>query len=474
MKKSVFVFLMTVAFAGLLSAQGYKISVRVSGWADTTVLLGSYYGKYQNVIDTAQFDKNGRAVFESTDTVGGGIYFVIMPDKKYFEFILDKDRVLNFETDTSDLIANIKTKGSEDNALFFAYQKYISEQGKIMEGLGKNLKRFKDAGQTDSVKALESKMEEINKSVTDYKLAFIKDHPKSFVSVIFSSSREPEVPDAPVLSNGRKDSLFQYKYFRAHFWDDIDLTDDRLLRTPILHSKLDQYINKVVPQIPDTLMAECDMLIERARPSKEMFKYIVWFLTHQYETSQVMGMDAVFVYLVDKVYAKDEAFWISEKVKSNILKAAEKKRPNLIGKVAPELILIDTNNRLVSLHSIPAAFTIVYFWDPECGHCAKETPKLVKYYNEVKDTLNIRIFAVCSDTSLTRWKKTLHEKKMDDFINVNGTRSAQGNFHDLYDIFSTPVVYLLDHRKRIIAKKLPVDQIGSFLEFYRRRPLFTD
>jgi peroxiredoxin len=473
--KKLFLFL-AVAFSltSTSFSQGYKINIKVMGLSDTSVYLGYYYGKFQYVTDTTRLDKTGKGVFENTDTVGGGIYFIIMPNKKYFEFILDKDRILNFETDTTDLVQNLKTKGSDDNAWFFDYQKFIGVQGKLMEKLGADFTRLKAADNKDSLKIVEEKMKAVNKEVTDYKEKFVNDHPKSFVSKVFNASREPVVPEAPILSNGRKDSLFEYKYFRAHFWDDFDLTDDRLLRTPILNNKLDQYFNKVVPQIPDTLIAEIDAVIEKSRPNKEVFKYIVWYLTHQYETSQVMGMDAVFVFLVDKVYRPGDAFWVSDNVKGKIIARADKIKPNLIGKVAPELILIDTNNRLVSLHSIVAQYTVVYFWDPECGHCAKETPKLIKYYNDVKDTLDIKIYAVCSDTSLTRWKKTIHEKKMEQFINVNGTRSAEGNFHDLYDIYSTPVVYLLDRKKRILAKRLPVDQIGPFIEFYEKRPLFTD
>ncbi len=474
MKKNIISFIVLSLLTSSVMSQGYKISVKITGLADSTIYLGYYYGKFQSVIDTVTLDKSAKGVFENKDTVGGGIYFVVLPHQKFFEFILDKDRTLYFETDTANVLQNMKSKGSEENTLWFDYQKYIGARGKEMEQLGKDLNRLKTAKNTDSVKLIEKRIDDINEEVTNYKLKFIQNHPNSFMSKVFIASKEPDLPEIPLLPNGREDSLFKYKYFRAHFWDNFDLSDDRLLRTPIFHNKLDQYINRLVPQIPDTVIKEVGMLVEKSRANKEVFKYMVWFLTHQYETSQVMGMDAVFVFLVDEVYSKGQAFWISEKVKGNIITAANKKRPNLIGKVAPELILIDTNNRLVSLHSVPATYTVVYFWDPECGHCAKETPKLVKFYSEMKDSLGLQVYAVCTDTSLTRWKKSMYEKNMQMFINVNGTRSAEGNFHDLYDIFSTPVVYILDHRKRIIAKKLPVDQIGSFISFYRQRPLFTD
>ena len=474
MKKILLFAVLSLTVLSLSLGQGYKITVKVNGLSEDTLLLGYYYGKYQYVRDTVALDKFGKGVFETKDTVGGGIYFIVMPNKNFIEFVLDKEREFSIEADTADLVKSVKAKGSADNTSWFAYKVFIADRGAKIDALGKTHKRLQDAGKEDSVKILEQQMKDINTEVADYKNKFIKNNPKSLVSRIFDCSREPEIPETPVLPNGRKDSTFAYRYFRAHFWDMYDFTDDRLLRTPIYHAKLDQYLTKVVPQIPDTLIAEIDVIIEKTRPNKEVFKYTVWYLTHYYETSQVMGMDAVFVFLADKVYRPGDAFWVSDNVNKKILEHADKLKPNLIGKVAPELILLGLDNQLISMHSIPATYTILYFWDPSCGHCKTETPKLVDYYNKVKDTMDMKVYSVCSDTNLTAWRNYVTEKKMEAFINVNGTRTAKGNFHDLYDIFSTPVVYILDSKKRIIGKKIPVDQIANFLAFYRKHPTLKD
>ena len=52
------------------------------------------------------------------------------------------------------------------------------------------------------------------------------------------------------------------------------------------------------------------------------------------------------------------------------------------------------------------------------------------------------------------------------WINVDGPRTLTGDYHELYDIISTPVIYLLDRKKEIIAKHLPADKVGVFLENY--------
>lgn len=453
---------------------GYEIDVKVKSLKDTSVFLGYYFGKYQYIRDTAQLDGNGAAKFITNDTIGGGIYFIVLPGKQYFEILLDRERKFSVECDTGNVVQTVKVKGSKDNEVFIEYQQYISKKGKEIDAWMSLYNRLKDGDDQDSIDLVSKKMQAINEEVKEYKEKFIKKNPESFITTVFLASKEPEMEEIPLKPDGTKDSVAEYQYYKSHYWDNIDLTDDRLLRTPVLNNKIDQYFNKVIAQIPDTIMKEVDAIIEKARPNKEVFKYVVWYLTHNYETSKVMGFDAVFVHIVDSVYRKGDAFWVSESTTKKIIERADKIKPNLIGKIAPNLILINTENKLVPLHAIQADYMVIYFWSYDCGHCAKETPRLVKYYRGVKDTLNMQVYAVCTDTSLTKWKKYINEKDMGDFINVNGTRSALGNFHDLYDIYSTPVIYLLDRKKRIIAKRIPADAIGEYLSHYIKKPLFKD
>ena len=55
-----------------------------------------------------------------------------------------------------------------------------------------------------------------------------------------------------------------------------------------------------------------------------------------------------------------------------------------------------------------------------------------------------------------------------NFINVNGPRAYTSDYHDLYNIFSTPVVIVLDKDKKIIAKRLLTDQLQGFIENHKK------
>ncbi|NJN41090.1 MAG: hypothetical protein HC811_01410 [Flammeovirgaceae bacterium] len=54
------------------------------------------------------------------------------------------------------------------------------------------------------------------------------------------------------------------------------------------------------------------------------------------------------------------------------------------------------------------------------------------------------------------------------WITVNGPRSYVGPYSKLYDAPTTPTIYIIDNRKKIIAKKLPVGQLSDFFEKHEK------
>lgn len=443
-------------------AGGYKIHVKITGVADSNCYLGHYYGQHQYVDDTAKANAKGELFFDGKEPLPGGIYFIIIPKKKYFEFIINKEQELWLETDTIDMVKNMKIKGSNENKLFYEYLNVVNDNQKKYDRLKKLIEANKD--NKDSVAIFKKELEKVDKHVKDYKLAFIKKNPETFATKIFISSRDPEVPESPILSNGRVDSTFKYFYYKRHYWDNIDFSDDKILRTPVFYNRINTFFNNVVLQHPDTIIVDADKLVEKARVNKEIFKYVIWYITYTYETSKIMGFDKVFVHMVETYYMTNQCYWMSGVLLDNITKRAMKLKPILIGKEAPAMIMQDTSLQLQSLYAVKAKYTVVLFWDYECGHCKTEIPKIVEFYHKKKTELGLEVFAVCTDTSMAEMKKFIRKNNM-PFINVNGPRCVTPHFAELYDIYSTPVIFLLDEKKIIIAKRIEFEQIEEIINF---------
>jgi peroxiredoxin len=443
----------------MLPAQNaYNIKVRLDGLKNTECYLANYFGDKQYLKDTAKVDAQGWATFTGKEKLPGGIYLIVTPSKKYFEVIIDKEQDFTVETDTITMVKSMKVKGSKENMLFYDYLNYIEKKHTEMQPLQDKLKTVKAK---DSTETLRKQISAIDKDVKDYKLKFIKDHPETFVAKVFRSMQDPDVPEAPLLPDGKKDSTFAYRYFKAHFFDNVDFSDERLIRTPIIHNKIKQYLEQLTVQMPDSINKSADLIISKAKANKEIYKFAVYYVTYTYESSKIMGMDAVFVHMANNYYKNiEQAWWVTDEQLKKIQERSKTLEPLLLGKKIPNLALTDTTGKVQVLHQVKGEYTVLYFWDHGCSHCKKETPKLVEYYNKVKDK-GVAVYAVETETDINEWKKYVKENKL-SFTNVQDTYHQTG-FKKIFDIYSTPVIYLLDKDKKIIGKRIDVENLEIIL-----------
>jgi peroxiredoxin len=181
-------------------------------------------------------------------------------------------------------------------------------------------------------------------------------------------------------------------------------------------------------------------------------------MTSKYETSEIMGMDKVFVDLAEKYYLTGKADWADTSVVNKIRNKVNDIKPNLIGNKAPQLILYDSLKRPINALSLKSRFTILFFFDPDCGHCKTTAPKLKSIYKDLKNR-GVEVVGVSTDVNLDAMKDFLKDLSLPwkTFADLAGQRRS-------YNITVTPVIYILDENKRIIAKRLDVDQIMGFID----------
>lgn len=438
---------------------GYLVKVKLNGLKDTVCYLGNHFGDKQYIRDTARIDNKGNAVFKGDKKLEGGLYLIITPSKKYFEIVVNDDQDFAIETDTVEFIKHAKITGSEENKLFFEYLNFVSAKHYEITPLRAMYEKNKA---NDSATYYLNKINAIDKEVKDFKINYQNKYPQHVITAIFKATKEIEIPETPILANGRPDSTFSYRYYKAHFFDNIDFCDDRLLRTPIFHQKLEQYMKNMILQIPDSINKESDIIIAKAKKgNKEIFKYCVWYITNTYETSNIMGMDAVFVHMAENYYTYDQAFWVDSTQIFKIRDRARILKPLLIGKVAPNLTMFDNLGKIQSLHKQTNPYTILVFWDPDCGHCKKSMPFIIDTYNKLKSQ-GVGVFAVCTEVEIDKWKNYISENKL-TWVNVSDPEFTT-NFRASYDITSTPQIYILNSKKEIIAKKIGAEQLEEFME----------
>ena len=447
--------------------EGHLIKINVKGLQEGKMcILANYYGDKQYIKDSAKVDAKGEVIFKGTEKYPQGVYMFILPTKKYFDFIMDAKQQFSLATDTVDLIKNMKVKNSDENKYFYEFQNFMGIKQDQIQPLREELPKLKDK---DSIKTIKDKITKIDSEVLNYKETFIKNNPNTFIAKLFNAMEEPKIPDAPLLANGAKDTLFPYRYYKAHFFDNVDFNDERMLYTPLFHKKIKQYMDNLTAQTPDSINVSADYLIKKGKVNKEVFKYLVYWLTYTYESSPIMGMDAVFVHLVNKYYATKQAYWVDSTQLDKITTRANTLAPILIGKKAPALNMADSTGKNIALYDVKAKYTIVLFWEHTCGHCKTAVPKLLSLYESKLRSQGVAVYAIEIDDKPIEWKKFIVENKL-NWINVHEMDAyKRAVAKKMYDIASTPIIYVLDKDKTIIAKRLDVDQIEGLIDFMEKR-----
>ena len=447
----------------VLGQSKHSIQININGFSDTNLFLTSYFGNKIHLVDTA-YSSNGKFIFSRKNSFPGGIYMVVSKNKsKLFEFIINQDSKITFTTDTTSYIDNMRIKGSKENKVFFNYVKYNETLFKKNKKLTNELNNTNKDEPAYSVLLI--KLDSLNKESIDFKKKLMDTNPDLFVSKLLNSMHNVEVPDS-ILN--KKDSLLSYLYFKKHFWDNLNLSDSRFLRTPMLNKKVNEYFELVIAFQPDSVIKGIDIVLNNAKSSKEVFSFLIWKFIGDYQNPKYMGFDKVFVHLAETYFQNSEYEIenLTPSVKNSIIERSKKIKPLLLGSLGPDLILIDTSGQYTSFNHLRNKYIVVIFWDYDCGICKKE----LKFINENKKNwqYDVGIFAVNVNGDLEKWKKYITDNSL-NWMNVNGTHSVTPDFHDVYDIYGTPVIYLLDKKRNIVAKRMNANQLIPIIENIENR-----
>lgn len=453
------------------SSDGYAIPVTITPLKNCWVYLGCYYGKFRNMVDSAWMDENSHAVFSGKEKLPGGLYFLVNSQRTIIpesDFMMDSSQRFSVKTDT--LHPAVVVTGSHENDLLQQYTAFLAKRGPRMDSLQKE---FKKATTTADSTRIREQLITANKELNNYRDSITQNYPGSMLTLFFQSIKMPEPPPTPKLANGHLDSLFPARYVRDHYWDNIPLHDDRLLRTPFFDGKLEEYFKYYVRPEPDSVIQDVNYLLLYSRGGKDMFKYLLGRFTDKYINPEIMGQDKVFIFLFNNYFSKGDTSWLSAKQKEYIFNRAYSMMANQIGEPAAALELVDSTGKITPMHAQKAPFTFLLFWDPNCGHCKEMVPRVDSMYEAKWKAKGVKVYSVNIDEkAIPAWKAFIKEHHLNGWTHVYQTKeqrdadvaNGRANFRQLYDVFQTPTMYLLDDQKRIIAKKLSLEQFDEVMQ----------
>ncbi len=494
MKKILLLVTAIFIFSFSSLAQGYDIKFNFKGTKDSIMYLVKYRFDQKVIVDTSKRIKNGLVQFKGKKDLDKGVYILVSQEKSiYFDFFINESQKFSVNLESTDMVNTLKAIGNKENEQFFSYIKYITnknlEFGKIREAT-------KGKSKADSTKYVNDKLKELNAEVKKFEKEFMESVKGTFVYDVLNLKTEKEAIDIPKAKNGRPDSLYQYYYYKNHFFDGVDLKDERIIHTPFFADRVKKYFDNVIVQHPDTVIQEIDKMMAKCNECNLNYILLLGHFTYKYEQSKIMGFDKVFVHLADNYIINGKAVKCgvyTQETANKIKERVDIMRGLLLESKVAELYMVDTayakqvmkmgfdtaktsksvtdlyyknvdklTPMFTTLYSIKSKYTVLVFWASDCGHCQTEIPKLNDNLKELKNKIDFKVFAVQTKDEVEAWKKFIIEKKL-DFINVFDPVHLN-NLKERFDIYSTPVIYILDKDKKIKAKRLSADQVPDMLK----------
>ena len=454
--------LLFILLFGTCSFAQYDIKGKITGLSKSEVYLAHYFGYNQQVIkDTVMANESGEFQFKGKESLPKGLYLISFLKSKYIDVVME-DANFSFSLDTTNILKSISFVNSSENTAFYAFQRKMND---LYTAINQpNLAPVQKQSLSKEIQVFQNKWKADNAGL--------------FVTKLIESSFDPEIPVYTGSLKSKADTtkmqLYQYQYYKKHYFDGLDLTDERMVRTPFLQRKLERFFKDLVVQDPDSIARESDFILAKAKDT-DIRRYIIYKIASTYENNPILGTEGAFVHLAEKYYIGEPALWDSSTVRRMKERVAIIK-PLLIGKPFPKMNLTDVSGKELNIATLPFKYTIVFIYDPDCSHCKEETPKLFAL-NEYFKSKNIGVVASSIVRDKQAWKNFIKEFKISSWINgidihtnpTTGKDEYYTDFKNTFDVYSTPIVYVLDQQKKIVGKRIPVENLKDFIQYVENK-----
>ncbi len=444
-------FLFLLFFSTFLCScfAAHEIKIKIVGLSNKPVLLAHYFAnkKTKYAEDTTVVDANGIGVFKNSRNLEPGIYLVILPDYRNFEFLLGEKQNLEIETKVTLASREIKFINSMENTEFYSYRIRQNEFDSTVGALKNKIRLNHD---TKQVEALNKRLAALRMEHKAYINKLTKKYAGSYFALLLSSGMMEDNEERQISDL----NIFSYT---------------GLLNTPYYENKLSYYLDSIIPQGHDTIERTITGLFNNAFSDNTVFRYLCDALINHYRFKK--NHEDVYLYIADNYYIPF-VDWAEAEHMERIQLDIVRIRYTLVGAPAQNFVFnklsadspVDPNTKLIktSLYQINAEIVVLAFCDPDRDAGRKDLLKLYASLDKLKNK-NILLLAINSETtseSQKNWLEFIHTNNMKAC--VDGA-SINEDYKELYELDPPLTIYILDKNKKIIARRLAWDEVNNFL-----------
>jgi len=273
-------------------------------------------------------------------------------------------------------------------------------------------------------------------------------HPNLLVASIILLELKPELKTN--LSKNENSELL-----KKEWWSDVNLSDDRLINSTSLNSKvwnfIDLYANdRFDKEQQDSSYCEAVKSIMNLNASPNLKEYFRNTLIKSFLDTEY-GITTRF--LVETSFDKLESINLSPEEKNTY----ELQGKNKIGTKAKDFKITTQEGLKVHLSKVQANYKLIVFWSMWCPHCTEMLPELKIVYNSLKSK-GFEVVAVCIDEEAEEWKKYIGENRL-NWINTIEPDNGKNKIYKDYGVDGTPKFILVDKNQTIISCPTNIKQL---------------
>lgn len=451
--------LMTALFFQASAQEKMQLSYLVRGLQTPKAYLLSVKGNTYDPVDSCRIS-GGLIRFNLPDSLEAGMYRISFADSLYTDVIINHEHI-ELTNDLGDLQNNLRVIQSEENRIFYAYWKFskrindtidrIASEGNILyEASGHKL--------TPQLDSMQRKANALNRQLNFITDSLEKVAGNLLVSRIIRAYKTPEYLDY-LKKPGAVPYKNSYEFLRDHYFDNIDMKENRLLHTEVLYVTITRYMNTFGdPQSSENYIRAADTVLKKFSVNPAFEEYALTLLLNTFEHS---SWEKVFTHLVDTYVSPNSC---EVEGAQEYLALSETIRNLAVGKPAPPIEMKDSNGKEFSLGQSKGRMTLLFFWSSECPHCHAVMPAIKGIYDQWQPK-GFEIVAISIDTDEAAWRAAL--RGMDPrWIQLCDLKGFDSELLKTYNTWKTPGFFLLDAQKIIVAKPLLPAQIEDALQKY--------
>ena len=252
------------------------------------------------------------------------------------------------------------------------------------------------------------------------------------------------------------------EYLAKHYWDKFDFRDTSFIHNnKVVEQAIVNYIDVLSHVSPDVASETMKNMIKKSEADSSMFVFIGnLYEKYLYEPNSPYRNEDLYIPVLEATLASSVLDDINKIRPEHLLSLAMKNR---VGMPAANFTYTLENGQKGTLHGVKSDYTLLYFFNPDCGACKEITAQLSQspIIAELMRTKEMKILAIYPDEDLTAFKTHLPDMPREWIISYDKTVTLKQD--EVYDLKAIPTLYLLDKNKKVLLKDVTVPQIEESL-----------